>query len=43
MDTRVGYAILAGMKEVGTDLDMQFGGNPIKVGEEEYSLFRDHE
>ncbi|KAF2018708.1 chaperonin Cpn10 [Aaosphaeria arxii CBS 175.79] len=21
----------------------QFGGSPIKVGEEEYSLFRDHE
>ncbi len=22
---------------------MQYGGSPIKVGEEEYSLFRDHE
>jgi hypothetical protein len=22
---------------------LQFGGSPIKVGEEEYSLFRDHE
>ena len=22
---------------------MQFGGSPIKVGEDEYSLFRDHE
>jgi chaperonin GroES len=21
----------------------QFGGSPIKVGEDEYSLFRDHE
>jgi len=21
----------------------QYGGSPIKVGEEEYSLFRDHE
>lgn len=21
----------------------QFGGSPIKVGDEEYSLFRDHE
>jgi co-chaperonin GroES (HSP10) len=23
--------------------DTQFGGSPIKVGEEEYTLFRDHE
>jgi chaperonin GroES len=22
---------------------IQYGGSPIKVGEEEYSLFRDHE
>lgn len=22
---------------------MQYGGSPVKVGEEEYSLFRDHE
>lgn len=21
----------------------QYGGSPVKVGEEEYSLFRDHE
>lgn len=23
--------------------NVQFGGSPIKIGEEEYSLFRDHE
>ena len=22
---------------------VQYGGSPVKVGEEEYSLFRDHE
>lgn len=22
---------------------LQYGGSPVKVGEEEYSLFRDHE
>ena len=22
---------------------MQYGGSPVKVGDEEYSLFRDHE
>jgi hypothetical protein len=26
-----------------TDLALQFGGNPIKLGEEEYTLFRDSE
>lgn len=26
-----------------TDRSCQFGGSPIKVGEDEYSLFRDHE
>lgn len=25
------------------DLYLQYGGSPIKVGDEEYSLFRDHE
>ena len=29
-------------KGTGADGE-QFGGSPIKVGEEEYSLFRDHE
>ncbi len=24
-------------------LILQYGGSPVKVGEEEYSLFRDHE
>lgn len=30
---------------MGQDADetLQFGGSPIKVGEDEYSLFRDHE
>ena len=23
--------------------EIQYGGSPIKVGDEEYSLFRDHE
>ena len=23
--------------------ESQYGGSPVKVGEEEYSLFRDHE
>lgn len=31
MDTGEAYAML------------QYGGSPVKVGEEEYSLFRDHE
>lgn len=25
------------------DVFLQYGGSPVKVGEEEYSLFRDHE
>lgn len=25
------------------DKSLQYGGSPVKVGEEEYSLFRDHE
>jgi hypothetical protein len=30
--------------ETGLKANMsQYGGSPIKVGEEEYSLFRDHE
>lgn len=24
-------------------MDVQFGGSPIKVGDEEFSIFRDHE
>ena len=24
-------------------VDVQYGGSPVKVGDEEYSLFRDHE
>jgi hypothetical protein len=23
--------------------ELQYGGSPVKVGDEEYSLFRDHE
>jgi len=29
---------------LGTDLyESQYGGSPVKVGDEEYTLFRDHE
>lgn len=24
-------------------MGLQYGGSPVKVGDEEYSLFRDHE
>lgn len=27
----------------GSLTEIQYGGSPIKVGDEEYSLFRDHE
>jgi co-chaperonin GroES (HSP10) len=36
------YWISLSMKWL-TDLALQFGGNPIKLGEEEYTLFRDSE
>lgn len=32
-----------GKSSVDADGRYQFGGSPIKVGEEEFSLFRDHE
>ena len=37
----VGNGFIADFTDVLTRL--QYGGSPIKVGEEEYSLFRDHE
>ncbi|KAK5153785.1 10 kDa heat shock protein [Oleoguttula sp. CCFEE 6159] len=36
---RIGMSVQAGDKV----LIPQYGGSPIKVGDEEYSLFRDHE
>lgn len=36
---RIAMSVAAGDKV----LIPQFGGSPVKVGEEEYSLFRDHE
>lgn len=34
---------MADMSVDEADLCAQYGGSPIKVGEDEYSLFRDHE
>lgn len=39
---RNGHWILLSMKWL-TDLAIQFGGSTVKVGEEEYHLFRDSE
>lgn len=36
---RIAMSVQAGDKV----LIPQFGGSPVKIGEEEYSLFRDHE
>jgi chaperonin GroES len=36
---RIGMSVVAGDKV----LIPQYGGSPLKVGEEEFSLFRDHE
>ncbi|KAI9734927.1 MAG: 10 kDa heat shock protein [Cirrosporium novae-zelandiae] len=36
---RIGMSVKAGDKV----LIPQYGGSPVKVGEEEYSIFRDHE
>lgn len=38
-----GKRIAMGVSNGDRVLIPQFGGSPVKVGEEEYSLFRDHE
>ncbi|KAM0715791.1 hypothetical protein Q7P37_008305 [Cladosporium fusiforme] len=43
LQDKEGKRIPLGVQAGDKVLIPQFGGSPIKVGEEEYSLFRDHE
>ncbi|GAB7362335.1 hypothetical protein MBLNU230_g2350t1 [Neophaeotheca triangularis] len=43
MQDREGKRIAMNVAAGDKVLIPQFGGSPVKVGEEEYSLFRDHE
>lgn len=43
MMDKKGNRIALGVKAGDRVLIPQFGGSPLKVGDEEYSLFRDHE
>ena len=40
---REDYMTLKSAFEIIADRGSQYGGSPVKVGDEEYSLFRDHE